>query len=57
MVRRILEIVYDDPCTSVKFSYMVATSKIPVPLLEIGALSDADLPIASYGFELDEDSL
>jgi len=39
------------------FAYMVAASKIPNPLLEIGALSDVDLPVASCGFELDEDSL
>jgi len=39
------------------FAYMVAASKIPDPLLEIGALSDAGLPVASCGFELDEDSL
>ena len=35
---------------------MVATSKMHDPLLEIGALSDADLPVASCSFELDEDS-
>ena len=35
---------------------MVATSKIPNPLLEIGALSDVGQPIASYGSKLDEDS-
>jgi len=38
------------------FAYRVAASKIPDPLPEIGALSDAGLPIASCGFELDEDS-
>jgi len=36
---------------------MVAASKIPDPLLEIGILSNVDLPIASCNFELDEDSL
>ncbi len=36
---------------------MVAASKIPNPLLEIGILSDVDLPVASCGSELDEDSL
>ena len=36
---------------------MVAASKIPDPLLEIGIMSDVDLPISSCGFELDEDSL
>ena len=35
---------------------MVATSKIPNPLLEIGALSNVGQPVASYDFELDEDS-
>ena len=39
------------------FAYMVAASKRPDPLLEIGALSDADQPIASCGSELDEHSL
>ena len=36
---------------------MVAASKGLGPLLEIGALSDAGLLVASCGFELDEDSL
>ena len=36
---------------------MVGAVKRPDPLLEIGALSDAGLPIASCGSELDEDSL
>ena len=36
---------------------MVVASKILDPLLEISILSDADLPIASCSFELDEDSL
>ena len=39
------------------FAYMVGAVKRPDPLLEIGALSDAGLPIASCGSELDEDSL
>ena len=39
------------------FVYMVAALKIPDPLLKIGALSDAGLPVASCGFELDEDYL
>jgi len=39
------------------FAYMVADLKRPDPLLEIGALSDASLPVASSGFEIDEDSL
>jgi len=33
------------------FAYMVAASKIPAPILEIGVLSDVDLPIASCGFD------
>ena len=36
---------------------MIATSKIPNPLLEIGILSDVDLPVASCASGLDEDSL
>jgi len=36
---------------------MVATSKIPNPLEEIGILSDVYLPISSCSFGLDEDSL
>ena len=36
---------------------MVGAVKRPDPLLEIGALSDASLPVASCGSELDEDSL
>jgi len=39
------------------FVYMVAASKLHDPLLEIGILSDVDLPIPSCGFELDEDSI
>ena len=39
------------------FAYMVGVIKRPDPLLEIGTLSDAGLPVASCGFELDEDSL
>ena len=35
---------------------MVAASKRPDPLLEIGALKDVSQPVASYGSELDEDS-
>ena len=35
---------------------MVAASKRPNPLLEIGALSDVGQPVASYDSELDEDS-
>ena len=35
---------------------MVAASKRPDPLLEIGALSDVGQPVASYSSELDEDS-
>ena len=38
------------------FAYMVAASKRPDPLLEIGVLSDAGQPVASYGPKLDEDS-
>ena len=56
MVRRILEIVLDNPCLRVMFAYMVVASKIPDPLLEIGALSDVGQPLASYSSELDEDS-
>lgn len=37
------------------FAYMVAASRIPNPLIEIGALNDVGLPIASCDFELDED--
>ena len=36
---------------------MVAASKIPDPLLEIGVPNYVDLLIASCSFELDEDSL
>jgi len=39
------------------FAYVVAASKRPDPFLEIGALSDAGLPIASCSSKLDEDSL
>ena len=38
------------------FAYMVAASKRPDPLLEIGALSDVGRPVASCSSELDEDS-
>ena len=36
---------------------MVGAIERPDPLLEIGALSDAGLLVASCGSELDEDSL
>ena len=39
------------------FAYMVGAVKRPDPLLEIGALSDAGLPVASCSSDLDEDSL
>ncbi len=39
------------------FAYMVVAVKIPDPLLEIGARSDAGLLVASCSSQLDEDSL
>ena len=39
------------------FAYMVAASRVPNPLLEICALNDVGLPIASCDFELDGDYL
>ena len=56
-VCRILEIISDKPCLRVMFAYMVAASRIPDPLLEICALNDVGLPIASCDFELDGGSL
>ena len=56
-VRRILELISDNPCLWVMFAYMVTASRIPDPLLEICALNNVGLPVASCNFELDGDSL
>lgn len=54
-VRIILELIFVNPFLSMMFSYMVTATRIHDPLLEMCALNDVGMPVASFNSELDGD--